>query len=175
MWRDRQTGESHHVPFSSHWVMRWGESKCFFLPFLYFSSFAVFISLSIRVCGKVLYHKARELHLVPHFLPSPNAYLPLERATKLSPPFFGLFCEKQFCIHTDFETLATAADVGDFLSTCPCFAPGTNLSMNCKNTAHSFSRFPRSSLLHMWLVGSEKAASQAFPLNHQDLLSPSSK
>lgn len=66
------------------------ESKCLFLPFLYFSSFVMFISLSRKDCRKVLYHRPQEL---PHFLPSPNASLPLERATKVSPFFLVCFVE----------------------------------------------------------------------------------
>lgn len=79
---------------SSHsWVMRLGGSKCWFLPFLYFSSFVVFILQSLRSCRKVLYHRSQKLHLLLRFSPLPNASLPLERTTKVSPSFLAYFVE----------------------------------------------------------------------------------
>lgn len=86
-------------PRSSHsWATRLGESKCLFLPFLYFSSFVTFISLSLRDCRKVLYPRPRELHPLPHFLPSPNAALPLERATKVYHFFLACFVERTLAL-----------------------------------------------------------------------------
>lgn len=67
-----------------------GESKSLFLPFLCFSSFVMFISLSHKDCRKVLCHRAQEL---PHFLPSPNASLLLESTRKVFPFFLVCFVE----------------------------------------------------------------------------------
>lgn len=130
---------------SSHsWVMRLGGSKCWFLPFLYFSSFVVFILQSLRSCKKVLYHGSQKLHLLLRCSPSPNASLPLERTTKVSSSFLAYFVENTV-LH--WYWFWNAADVGDFLSASLCFAPGDDLSMHCRNTDHSFARSPDRLLL----------------------------
>lgn len=85
---------------------------------------------------------------------------------------FGLFCRKP-CFALIPVLKRQLMWVISYLPLC--FASGADLSIHCKNTAHSFARSPTGccSFLHVWLVGYEKAASQAFALDHQDFFFPS--